>query len=567
VPADGTHELGKLHTQGEPSGQAGQLKLDFARLKRRRMRWADVTPEVAPADLSTSPPSASSSLDTLVLGIDDVNRQLRLTEAVGPERARLLRRRIELVRAFCALKYAGCDVGPGQPMSVKLMLPNHPTSGGPLGMVGVVIGPRGHTQKRMQAETGTSIVVRGKGTRKPGDTARDESDDDPPHILIRGPTTHALGKARALLETLLDFNSPEGERMRSASTAELRVLNGTARETGGCRGAMDGTRGGARHGSCRGATDMMRLLMPQGGASVAAGAAGRGGLGDAVAERGLAEPVGDVPPWGRSGAAEAEPMADGIGSGGENAIAGKGRDDAEYTQLMTEVGGIGAQGDAPAASASKAASPREVSLPTPPPPPQQQPPHQQPLAWPHPQEATASASSVHGGGLCTGNVSGGGACPAEVQGVGSDVSVGCGAAAYGTCPPGYAAHPCPHAHCYPSLHAAGIPPHGFTHAHAMHARSGAGASQSGACTGCAGAAASWAAPVEGLAQSGVAHTRLHMGTILGLDGAQELWMPGLDVGLGMGGVASAAGMSGEAEPSLIARLRCASAALGAYAIV
>jgi len=159
---------------------------EFAGAKRRRMRWG-AGQEASSAASSAVPSSAMPSADELALRIEDVNRLLRLPGAAGPERAGLLRQRVELVRQFCAVAYAGREEGSGQIMSLKLIIPAHPSGGGPLPLVGLIIGPRGNTQKRMQAETGTTITVRGRGTRRVSDSTRDESDDEPPHVLVRAP--------------------------------------------------------------------------------------------------------------------------------------------------------------------------------------------------------------------------------------------------------------------------------------------------------------------------------------------------------------------------------------------
>ena len=149
----------------------------------------------------------------MVKRIELLKELLTLPEARGAERERLLEARLDYVRRWCTQKYPRADFGPGDRMSVKLILPDH-MPGGALKLVGLIIGPRGNTQKRMQEETNCTIAVRGKGTRRLGDQVRDESDNDPPHVLIRGPTKERLEQARRLIETLLDFTSEEGERMR-----------------------------------------------------------------------------------------------------------------------------------------------------------------------------------------------------------------------------------------------------------------------------------------------------------------------------------------------------------------
>ena len=47
-----------------------------------------------------------------------------------------------------------------------------------------------------------------RGTAKLAEV--DES-DEPVHVLIRGPTDEAVAKAKEMVETLIDFNSAEGE--------------------------------------------------------------------------------------------------------------------------------------------------------------------------------------------------------------------------------------------------------------------------------------------------------------------------------------------------------------------
>lgn len=55
--------------------------------------------------------------------------------------------------------------------------------------IGLIIGPRGNTQKRMQKETNTKIAIRGKGSVKEGasrDPKYDYGEDEELHVLITG---------------------------------------------------------------------------------------------------------------------------------------------------------------------------------------------------------------------------------------------------------------------------------------------------------------------------------------------------------------------------------------------
>ena len=57
--------------------------------------------------------------------------------------------------------------------------------------IGLIIGPRGNTQKRMQKETNTKIAIRGRGSVKEGaarDPKYDYGEEEELHVLITGDT-------------------------------------------------------------------------------------------------------------------------------------------------------------------------------------------------------------------------------------------------------------------------------------------------------------------------------------------------------------------------------------------
>lgn len=57
--------------------------------------------------------------------------------------------------------------------------------------IGLIIGPRGNTQKRMQLETKTKIAIRGRGSIKEGsskDPKYDYGEDEELHVLVTGET-------------------------------------------------------------------------------------------------------------------------------------------------------------------------------------------------------------------------------------------------------------------------------------------------------------------------------------------------------------------------------------------
>ena len=95
---------------------------------------------------------------------------------------------------------------------------------------GLIIGPRGNTQKKMQMETNTKIVVRGRGAAKEGSGKQDVSIDEPLHVLVEGDTMVDIDRACEMIEKLLvpvdeNLNEHKREQLR-----QLAIMNGTLRE-------------------------------------------------------------------------------------------------------------------------------------------------------------------------------------------------------------------------------------------------------------------------------------------------------------------------------------------------
>ncbi|EFJ49823.1 hypothetical protein VOLCADRAFT_59083 [Volvox carteri f. nagariensis] len=98
--------------------------------------------------------------------------------------------------------------------------------------IGLIIGPRGNTQKRMEKETNTKIAIRGKGSIKEGRTRRDPmgrpepGEDDELHVLITGDTDEDVDKAAALIEKLLQPQDETLNEHKRLQLRELAALNG-----------------------------------------------------------------------------------------------------------------------------------------------------------------------------------------------------------------------------------------------------------------------------------------------------------------------------------------------------
>jgi len=101
---------------------------------------------------------------------------------------------------------------------------------------GLIIGPRGNTQKRMQRETNTRIAIRGKGSVKDGQGRGkyDFAEDEDMHVLITGDTEDDVERAAEMVDNLLrpvddNFNDHKKMQLR-----ELASLNGTLKDNEYC---------------------------------------------------------------------------------------------------------------------------------------------------------------------------------------------------------------------------------------------------------------------------------------------------------------------------------------------
>ncbi|XP_024531649.1 splicing factor-like protein 1 [Selaginella moellendorffii] len=121
----------------------------------------------------------------------------------------------------------------------KLYIPSKEYPG--YNFIGLIIGPRGNTQKRMEKETGAKIVIRGKGSVKEGrthqkrDVKPDPSENEDLHVLVEADTEEALEAAAGMVEKLLQPVEEGRNEHKRAQLRELAALNGTIRDDESCR--------------------------------------------------------------------------------------------------------------------------------------------------------------------------------------------------------------------------------------------------------------------------------------------------------------------------------------------
>ncbi|KAJ5267018.1 hypothetical protein N7478_009826 [Penicillium angulare] len=126
-----------------------------------------------------------------------------------------------------------------------------------INFIGLLIGPRGNTLKKMETESGAKIAIRGKGSVKEGkgrsDAAHASNQEEDLHCLIMADTEEKVNKAKKLVHNVIetvrknpkDFirwskhlryyrqaaSIPEGQNeLKRNQLRELAALNGTLRD-------------------------------------------------------------------------------------------------------------------------------------------------------------------------------------------------------------------------------------------------------------------------------------------------------------------------------------------------
>jgi len=101
--------------------------------------------------------------------------------------------------------------------------------------VGLIIGPRGNTQKRMERETGCKISIRGKGgAKEKAKRGPQPGDDEDLHVFIQGDTPDRVEQTAQLIEKLLS-NSDEANIHKARQLQELASINGSVPDLLICR--------------------------------------------------------------------------------------------------------------------------------------------------------------------------------------------------------------------------------------------------------------------------------------------------------------------------------------------
>ena len=101
-----------------------------------------------------------------------------------------------------------------------------------INFIGLLIGPRGNTLRKMEAETGAKISIRGKGSHKEGkmDPASLAAADEPLHAHVSGDSQEIVDRGVKMINRIIETaaSAPEeANELKKLQLRELAALNGT----------------------------------------------------------------------------------------------------------------------------------------------------------------------------------------------------------------------------------------------------------------------------------------------------------------------------------------------------
>ena len=194
----------------------------------QRLTMRDFRDDRPEGDRSPSPPPKYNKF-----GVKVNTREARVKD-------RLYRERDELVEWLMANTNGEFQPPPDwrpRKKERKLYVPEDEYPG--YNFIGLILGPRGNTQKRMERETNTRIMLRGKGSVKPGahrDHKTDYKEDEPLHVVILGETWENVDAAAEMVSHILRPIDEEENVHKRMQLRELASINGTFIESfGACR--------------------------------------------------------------------------------------------------------------------------------------------------------------------------------------------------------------------------------------------------------------------------------------------------------------------------------------------
>ena len=105
--------------------------------------------------------------------------------------------------------------------------------------IGLIIGPRGNTQRQLEQQTGCKVSIRGKGSIKDGSRNRANKlqfndEDDELHVYVQGETEFQVEVAAKIIQDILTPVDDESNEHKQRQLRELALINGMLRDDEYC---------------------------------------------------------------------------------------------------------------------------------------------------------------------------------------------------------------------------------------------------------------------------------------------------------------------------------------------
>ncbi|KAL2053562.1 hypothetical protein ABVK25_006215 [Lepraria finkii] len=260
--SDGTYKRGRSSERVEVVG-------DGERRRKKRNRWGDAAENKAaglmglPTMIKANMTTEQLEAYTLHLRIQEISEKLRINDVVPADGDRSpspppqydnFGRRVN-TREYRYRKRLEDERHKQIEKAMKIIPNYHPPSDyrrptktqekvyvpvndyPEINFIGLLIGPRGNTLKKMETESMAKIAIRGKGSVKEGkgrsDAAHTSNQEEDLHCLIMADTEEKVNKAKKLIHNVIETAAsiPEGQNeLKRNQLRELAALNGTLRD-------------------------------------------------------------------------------------------------------------------------------------------------------------------------------------------------------------------------------------------------------------------------------------------------------------------------------------------------
>ncbi|KAF2417512.1 hypothetical protein EJ08DRAFT_599997 [Tothia fuscella] len=199
----------------------------------QKLRIDDVIPSEALRSISPAP-----AYDNMGRRVN--TREIRYRKKLEDERHKLIEKAIKTIPNYTPPQ----DYRRPAKTQEKVYVPvnDYPE----INFIGLLIGPRGNTLKKMEEKSQAKIAIRGKGSVKEGkgrsDAAATSNQEEDLHCLIMADTEAKVNKAKELINNIIETATtnctfrqaasiPEGQNeLKRNQLRELAALNGTLRD-------------------------------------------------------------------------------------------------------------------------------------------------------------------------------------------------------------------------------------------------------------------------------------------------------------------------------------------------